>query len=120
MCRIHNKSSNYTPNTNPPVTSHRQLRNWSKDSKKATSSRLCWVSQVPVRPSPWRTSSPVSTSQLWYLRTIKHLRLSCTVSLRNSSRKTQWNILSPSMRKSQNRWYFVVCGWLNIQMLWKW
>ena len=30
------------------------------------------------------------------------------------------NILSPSMRKSQNRWYFVVCGWLNIQMLWKW
>ena len=32
---------------------------------------------------------------------------------------TQWNILSPSMRKSQNRWYFVVCGWLNIQMLWK-
>ena len=28
----------------------------------------------------------------------------------------QWNTLSPSMRKSQNRWYFVVCGWLNIQM----
>ncbi len=25
-----------------------------------------------------------------------------------------------SMRKSQNRWYFVVLGWLNIQMLWKW
>ena len=25
-----------------------------------------------------------------------------------------------SMRKSQNGWYFVVCGWLNIQMLWKW
>ena len=67
MCRIHNKSSNYTPNTNPPVTSHRQLRNWSKDSKKATSSRPCWVSQVPVRPSPWRTSSPVSTSQLLVL-----------------------------------------------------
>ena len=35
------------------------------------------------------------------------------------SLRTQWNILSPSMRKSQNRWYFVVCGWLNIQMLWK-
>ena len=34
--------------------------------------------------------------------------------------RTQSNILSPSMRKSQNRWYFVVCGWLNIQMLWKW
>ena len=28
--------------------------------------------------------------------------------------------LSPSMRKPQNRWYFVVCGWLNIQMLWNW
>ena len=25
-----------------------------------------------------------------------------------------------SMRKPQNRWYFVVCGWLNIQMLWNW
>ena len=79
-----------------PVTSHRQLRNWSKDSKKATSLRLCWVSQVPVRPSPWRTSSPVSTSQLWYLRTIKHLRLSCTVSLKNSSLRTQWNTLYPT------------------------
>ena len=36
------------------------------------------------------------------------------------SLRTQWNILSPSRRRSKNRWYFVVCGWLNIQMLWKW
>ena len=107
MCRIHNKSSNYTPNTNPPVTSHRQLRNWSKDSKKATSLRLCWVSQVPVRPSPWRTSSPVSTSQLWYLRTIKHLRLSCTVSLKNSSLRTQWNILFPTTTTTSRRLTFL-------------
>ena len=33
---------------------------------------------------------------------------------------TQWNILSPRTRWSKNRWYFVVSGWLNIQMLWKW
>ena len=119
MCRIHNKSSNFTPNTNQPATSLRPSKNWSKASRKATSSRLCWVSQAPVRPSPWRMLSPSLISQLWYLRTIKHWQHSCTVSLRNSSRRTQWNILSPSMRKSQNRWYFVVCGWLNIQMLWK-
>ena len=29
-------------------------------------------------------------------------------------------ILSHSRRRSKSRWYFVVCGWLNIQMLWKW
>ena len=56
MCRIHNKSSNFIPNINQPVTSLRQSKNWSKASKKVTSSRLCWVSQAPVRPSPWRTS----------------------------------------------------------------
>ena len=39
---------------------------------------------------------------------------------KSSFQITQWNILSPSMRKSQNRWYFVVRVWLNIQMLWKW
>ena len=50
--------SNYTPNTNQQAINPRQLKNWSKAFKKATSSRLCWVSQVPVRPSPWRTSSP--------------------------------------------------------------
>lgn len=33
---------------------------------------------------------------------------------------TPWNILSPSRRRSKSRWYFVVCRWLNIQMLWKW
>ncbi len=49
----------------------------------------------------------------------KTLALSYTESSRRCSLRTQWNILSPSMRKSQNRWYFVVCGWLNIQMLWK-
>ena len=31
---------------------------------------------------------------------------------------TMANVIS--MRRLQNRWYFVVCGWLNIQMLWKW
>lgn len=40
--------------------------------------------------------------------------------LKSSFRITQWNILSPSRRRSKNRWYFVVCGRLNIQMLWKW
>ena len=39
-------------------------------------------------------------------------------SLRNSSLITQWNILSPRTRWSQNGWYFVVSGWLDIQMLW--
>ena len=119
LCKIHNKSSNYTPNTNPPVTSLRQSKNWSGASRKATSLRLCLVLQVPVRPSLWRMSLPGSTNQLWYLPTIKHWQHSFTARWRNSSLRTQWNILSPSMRKSQNRWYFVVCGWLNIQMLWK-
>ena len=32
----------------------------------------------------------------WYLRTIKHLRLSYMVSLSNSSLRTQWNTLSLS------------------------
>ena len=45
--------------------------------------------QAPVRPSPWRMSSPSSTNQLWYLRTIKHWQHSCTVSLRNSSLRTR-------------------------------
>ena len=40
MCRIHNKSSSFIPNTNRPVTSPRQSKNWSKALKKATSSRL--------------------------------------------------------------------------------
>ena len=34
--------------------------------------------------------------------------------------KLPLSISSPSMRKSQNRWYFVVCVRLNIQMLWMW
>ena len=34
MCKIHNKSSNYTPNTNPPVTSLRQSKNWSRAFKE--------------------------------------------------------------------------------------
>ncbi len=40
--------------------------------------------------------------------------------MKEFSRRTQLSTLSPSMRRLQNRWYFVVCGWLNIQMLWKW
>ena len=35
-------------------------------------------------------------------------------SLKSSFQITQWSTLSPSMRRLQNRWYFVVCGWLNI------
>ena len=50
----------------------------------------------------------------------KTLAAQLTVSLRNSSLRTQWKILSPSRRRSKSRWYFVVCRWLNIQMLWKW
>ena len=41
MCRIHNKSSNFIPNTNPQETSPRQSKNWSKASRRAISSRRC-------------------------------------------------------------------------------
>ena len=34
MCRIHNKSSNFIPNTNLQVTSHRQSKNWYKGFKE--------------------------------------------------------------------------------------
>ncbi len=30
MCKIHNKSSNYTPNITPPAISRRQSKNWSR------------------------------------------------------------------------------------------
>ena len=36
----------------------RQLNVWSEALKKATSSKLYWVSPVPARHLPWRTSSP--------------------------------------------------------------
>ena len=110
MCRIHNKYSNYTPNTSPPVTSLRRSSVWPKASKKATSSRHYWVLQDPVRPLPWQTLLLSLTNQPWYLRTIKHLQPSCTVSLRNSSLRTQWNTLSPNSRGEKKLPYLVLFG----------
>ena len=103
MCRIHNKSSNFIPNTNQPAISPRQSKNWSKASKKATSSRHYWVLQDPGRPLPWQTLLLSLTNQPWYLRTIKHLQPSCMVSLRNSSLRTQWNTLSPTTTTTSRR-----------------
>ena len=44
----------YKPTGDQP----RPSRNWSRDLKKATSSRLCLVLLAPVRLSQWRMSLP--------------------------------------------------------------
>ena len=46
--------SEYKPTGDQPQA----IERLSEALKKATSSRLCWVSPVPVRHLPWRTSSP--------------------------------------------------------------
>ena len=43
----------------PQETSLRLSKNWSRVLKKATSSRLCLVLPVPVRPSPCERYRPV-------------------------------------------------------------
>ncbi len=51
--------SEYKPTGDQPQA----IENWSEVLKKATSSRLYWVSQAPARPSLWRTSSPSLINQ---------------------------------------------------------
>ena len=61
MCKIHNKSSNYTPNTNPPVTSLRQIEKLVRGFKEGNQFETLLGVTGSVRPSLWRMSLPGST-----------------------------------------------------------
>ena len=45
--------SEYQPTGDQPQAIEKLVKGF----KEGNSSRLCWVSQAPVRPSPWRTLS---------------------------------------------------------------
>jgi DNA repair protein RadC len=80
----------------PPATSRRPSKSWRRAFKTAWTSRCCWASPAPARPTPWPRSSSRCSAPRWCWPTTRRWPPSCAASSRSFSRTTPWSILSPT------------------------